>query len=347
MAALKDIYEEQLSALPGVLSHRILEPPADPYDLDVDAVLVLNTQAGSHHLFVRQLKSHISREMATHLALRYERLKPVLVLAPHVGSGVAATLTKSGINYLDAKGNCHISIPPFFLHLERTSAKSTPSVTNSGIRGPGFQVLFAYLADPRLLCAPIRTVAEVAGVSRQPVLAMQHRLLNEKFILGSKARVQWHPRRREAALALWLQGYQTTVRTSLIAGSYRTRDQNPHSLEAQIMKALAKEDFRWGGTAAGFRMTGDYRGERTVVHMNAGVPELAKRLRGLADPNGNLLFMRTFGSINWSPQRETVHPLLVYSEMLSDGSERAREAARALHDRYLAPIWSSPNPTLT
>jgi hypothetical protein len=67
--------------------------------------------------------------------------------------------------------------------------------------------------------------------------------------------------------------------------------------------------------------------------------DLAKRVRGLPDPDGNLLIMHTFGTINWSPERETVHPLLVYSEMLSEGSERAREAAQALHDRYLAPLW--------
>lgn len=50
--------------------------------------------------------------------------------------------------------------------------------------------------------------------------------------------------------------------------------------------------------------------------------------------------MRAFGSINWDPERETVHPLLVYSEMLSDGSERALEAAQDLSERYLAPLWS-------
>jgi hypothetical protein len=66
---------------------------------------------------------------------------------------------------------------------------------------------------------------------------------------------------------------------------------------------------------------------------------LAKHLRGLPDTDGNLLMMHTFGSINWSPERDTVHPLLVYSEMLSEGSERAQEAAQALYDRYLAPLW--------
>jgi hypothetical protein len=34
---------------------------------------------------------------------------------------------------------------------------------------------------------------------------------------------------------------------------------------------------------------------------------------------------------------DTVHPLLVYAEMLVEGSERAREAAAALRERFLTP----------
>lgn len=338
MPALASSYEQRLAALPGVLSHRVLQPPTGGGNDVFDALLVLETEARSYKFLVRQLKSHVSREMATHVASSHEGLASVLVLAPHVGSGVAATLTERGLNYLDASGNCHISVPPFFVHVEGKSAEKGTGAS-TGVRGPGFQVLFAYLAEPALLDASIRTVAEVAGVSRQPVLAIRHRLQDEKLIVASKTRTRWHPRRREDALALWLQGYQTMVRGSLRAGSYRTREQDPNKLEARILDALPKEHFRWGGTAAGYRLTGDYRGERTVVHVRAGMQDLAKKLRSLPDPDGNLLIMDTFGSINWSPERETVHPLLVYSEMLSEGSERANEAAQALHDRYLVPLW--------
>jgi len=331
-------YEESLSALPGVLSHRLL-PPSTESRAGIDALLVLKTTAGTHKFLVQQLKSHVGREMASHVASNHRGLPSLLVLAPHVGAGVAATLIQAGIHYLDASGNCHISAPPFFVHVEGRSATKNGAAA-TGIRGPGFQVLFAYLADPELLDASIRSVAEVAGVSRQPVSVMNHRLSDEKYVLASKAHTRWHPRRREDALALWLQGYQTTVRSSLMEGSYRTRDQDPSALEARILETLSKEQFRWGGTAAGFRLTGHYRGERTVVHVNDGAQGLAKRVGGLPDPNGNLLVMRAFGSINWNHERETVHPLLVYSEMLSDGSERALEAAQELRERYLAPLWS-------
>src|SRR5262245_37181010 len=102
MAALDVRYEERLAVLPGVLSHLVLEPPRDDGNDVFDARLVLMTKAGSYELLVRQLKTHVSREMASHVASTHEGLASVLVLAPHVGSGVAATLIDRGLNYLDA-----------------------------------------------------------------------------------------------------------------------------------------------------------------------------------------------------------------------------------------------------
>jgi hypothetical protein len=339
MPALEATYEHRLSDVPGVLSYRVFKPPKPGQNTAFDARILLRTNAGSHELLVQQFRSHLSREMASHVASAHKGSAPVLLLAPHIGSGVAGTLIEAGINYLDASGNCHIAVPPFYVHVEGKSARS-PDV-NAGIRGPGFQVLFVYLAEPALLDAPLRTVAERAGVSRQPALSMRRRLLADGYVLESPSHSQWHPRRREDALALWLHGYQTTVRASLLEGTFRTRDKTPAELEANIARTFKgdSDEIRWGGTAAGFRLTGTYRGERTVLHVKTSGSDVARRLGALSDPNGTLIISRAFGTINWGPEGDTVHPLLVYSEMLSEGSERAREAAQEVYERHLAPLW--------
>jgi hypothetical protein len=51
--------------------------------------------------------------------------------------------------------------------------------------------------------------------------------------------------------------------------------------------------------------------------------------------------MNVFGEINWQAGQEIVHPLLVYSEMLRERSERANEAARELFERHIQPLWSN------
>jgi hypothetical protein len=52
--------------------------------------------------------------------------------------------------------------------------------------------------------------------------------------------------------------------------------------------------------------------------------------------------MDAFGTLSWS-EGETAHPLLVYPEMLHEGSERAREAAIDLYETQIQAKWEEPS----
>lgn len=335
-------YEQHLEQLPGVLSYRLVAPPASASGRGIDATLKLRTRAGVRTLLIQLHRSHLSDSLVQHVIVTLGKLsQPVLIVAPLIGVGLAAKLAAAGLNYLDSRGNCHIAVPPLFIHVEGKTAPPSPKASK-GVRRAGYQVLFAFLAAPQLLDATLRVVAEEAGVSHQAVSDMRHRLLEEGYVLETKAGARWHPHRRRDALDLWLRGYETTLRAALLWGTYRTRDKDPGQIEKRLIAAAkqpgSKLEYRWGGSAAGFRLTGYYRGERTVVH----VPDpgnLNCQLQAIPDPGGNLVLMDAFGTLNWKAQGDTAHPLLVYAEMLAEGSERAREAAQEVFERYVAPNW--------
>lgn len=339
---LDPAYVSSLDALPGVQSYEILAPSTGAGEPLGAARLALRTAAGDHELVIQRYRSHLSHQMADHIVAGARHSpRPLLVLAPHIGARLGAKLAAAGVHYLDAHGNCHISAPPLYLHIEGKTGAPEPRA-DKGLRSAGYQVLFAYLAEPGALDAPVRAVAELAGVSRQPVSDMKRRLLEGGYVFAAGGRTAWHPRGREEALGLWLHGYETTVRAALLRGRYRTREVQPDQLEERIAHAFYGDAsaFRWGGSAAGARLTGHYRGERTVVHAHAPPADLPRQLRALADPAGNLVVLDAFGTLNWEPGRDTVHPLLVYSEMLHEGSERAREAAEELYEQHIAPLWA-------
>jgi hypothetical protein len=226
------------------------------------------------------------------------------------------------------------------IHVEGRTAPSQPTI-DKAIRSAGYQVLFAYLAKPALIDRTLRDVADECAASRQAVSDMKKRLLESEYVVETKSGVRWINRRRDDALSLWLGGYESTVRPSLIWGNYRVADSTPAELEKRIESTFARvgiDELRWGGSAAGFRLTGHFRGERTVVHVHATPGDIRNQLRALSDPRGNLILMNAFGTINWE-REATVHPLLVYSEMLAEGNERAREAAREVFERHVQPIW--------
>jgi hypothetical protein len=82
-------------------------------------------------------------------------------------------------------------------------------------------------------------------------------------------------------------------------------------------------------------MTGYFHGEKTVVHVADPPADLQRRLRAVPASDGPLVVLRSPGPKGLEGSTpNTAHPLLVYTELLTDGSERARDAAQELADRY-------------
>jgi hypothetical protein len=344
MPGLERGYLEHLGHIGGILSYQ-LEPPSEELkDPAYDGTLAIQTATGVERLFILQYRSHLTHKIMDHILAERQRnaARPLLLFAPSIGAPLGAKLASSGINYLDRYGNCHLSFGALYVHIEGRRGPPLPKA-DKGLRSAGYQVLFCFLAQPDLLNAPVRSVAALAGVSRQPVSDTKGRLLEEEYIIKTGRTFQWVPRRQHDALNLWLHGYETTVRPSLIWGTYRTPDKSPQELEERIVSTcedIGISDFRWGGSAAGFRLTGHFRGESTVVHIHSSPGILLAKLRMLSAPQGNVILMDAFGEINWPAGQQTVHPLLVYSEMLRENSERASEGAHELFEKQLQSYWS-------
>jgi hypothetical protein len=308
-----------------------------------DGLLAFKSDVGSHELLVLEFKTHLSHDVASRLVESLvTRDRPVIVLAPHIGRGMGQRLAEAGVSYLDRQGNCHLAIGRKLLfHVEGRTAPREHLETR-GIRAPGYQVLFALLAEADLLGATVRDLAAASGSSRTAVSEFRRRLLAERYLLETRSGVQWAPRRREDALNRWIEGYRSAVRPRLLVGTYRTPDRTPADLEKRLVPILDEElaGWRYGGSAAGHRLTGYYRGEQTAIHLRARPGRLPGSLRALPDPSGNLVLLLGIGTVAWPDDRDIVHPLLVYTEMLATGDERAREAADDIYDKHIVPAWN-------
>jgi hypothetical protein len=195
----------------------------------------------------------------------------------------------------------------------------------------------AFLARPELLDAPERETAAAAGTSRQAVRNLRDRLLAEGLAVRSSEGNRWAPRARRQALDRWLVGYSDLVRPRLMFGAYRTQNEAPEDLEHLVLERLgaSSHGWRWGGSAAGYRLLKHYRGKRTVVHLERFDPWLPRELLALLDPEGPLVLMGFPGPVAMQGATpDTAHPLLVCSEMIAEGGDRPREAALAILEKY-------------
>ncbi len=335
-------YAAHLRDLPFVREVRILPPPLPAKGPRPDALLVLTAPEGDHELLVETKRTHLTYALADHVVAQRTTLdgppRPWILLAPYVPRKMGQHLAAQGVNYIDLEGNCHLRLGDRHIAAIEGRIPLRKEPEGRGLRAAGQNVQFAILANPELLDEGIVHIAERAGVGKTTVADTLAKMEHEGFlaVVGGRRRLV-NPK---ALLDRWLAGYAHVVRPRMLLGRYRTQDADPEQLERRVEETLGEElAWAWGGGAAAMRLTQHYRGETTALHLALPMPDLPKRLRALRDPQGPLLLLTVPGPVAFEGALpRTVHPLLVYTELLTSGDERAREAAAELHARYLGEM---------
>jgi hypothetical protein len=206
-----------------------------------------------------------------------------------------------------------------------------------GVRAAGARALLALTADPDLLRRTGREIAKAAGTTHPTALDAVRRLEEAGAVATEGRERRWTPNGRRIALERWLDEYETVLRPAIFVGRYRTPARTPMELDAQIAKVAAADGgVRLGGTAAAFRIAPHHRGETTVVHAVGDPRPVLRVLRAVPDADGPLVVMGMPGpGAARGATPDTVHPVLVYAEMLHAPDDRTLEAAEAFRKRAL------------
>ena len=301
-------------------------------------VLVLTMPRGHTNLVVEEKTSHLSPAVARDLIARLAPppTPPLILFAPYVSGEMAAVLVPHGINFVDKVGNCYLNLGGSYVaHFEGRKPKR-PLDAPGGMRAAGFRLTFALLVEPTLLNSPTRDVAQAAGVSLGTVSNVLRRLEHDRVVVRTKSKRQLV--RPDDLVERWIAGYAETLRPRLLVGRFETPDRDPPTLEDRVAGILGEaRTWAWGGAAAAFRLTRHYRSDETVLHMNTASPDLLKRLKAIPHRSGRLIVVGVPGPLAFRGRApRTVHPLLIYTELVLTGSDRAREAASELRNRFLA-----------
>lgn len=330
-------YLENLLSLP-FLSKASLHPAHRQKGWRGDTMLELTTPRGRRRFLVEEKGSHLSQALVRDLIARASSLAtmPLILFAPYVSPEMGALLVSHGINFIDRAGNCHLDLGGRYVgHVEGRKLRQS-SDAPGGIRAPGFRLVFALLVEPDLLNASVRGLARASGVSLGTASNVLRRLEHDRIVVRTKSKR--HLVRRDDLIERWIAGYAETLRPQLLAGRFQTPDKDPPTLEDRVATLLGPDGtWAWGGAAAAFRLTKHYRSDETVLHVEAASSDLPKRLKAIPHSAGRLILLGVPGPLALRGQvPHTVHPLLIYTELVLTGSDRAREAASELRERFLA-----------
>lgn len=298
-----------------------------------DAIVRIRTGAGVE-AFAVEVRTGPLNTAHLHELLARRRAGRFMLLTPYVPAEIGQQLAEKRVNYMDLAGNCHVAIDRTYVaHVEGRRRPRTER-RGRGLGATGYQAIFALLAERELVRAPVRRIAEAAGVGKTVVGELFERL-DADGTLGRtvEGRVIL---RRTHLLDRWLTGYADLLRPRLLVGRYHVEEADPGLLEKRLEKALHGVVWGWGGGAAALRLTRHYRGDETVVHVEQPPADLARQVRALPAADGLLTVLRGPGPLALKgPRPNVAHPLLVYTELLLRADERAREAAAEVRERFL------------
>jgi hypothetical protein len=332
-------YMAQLRGLPFVDRVRsVRRPDRAGARARADFELELSLPDGDAVTFLVELKtSHLSAHAADQIRVMQRPGERWLLAAPYIGAPLGEALAARGINYIDRQGNCYLRIDD--RHVARTEGRKPPRrpARKKELRAPGYQVMFALLAQPDLVRASSREIAAAAGTSRQPVADLLARFAEERIVVRRGRSHEWAEPPGAALLDRWVEGYRGTLRPRLEVGRYRVPARTPPEVEAWLGERIG--GVRYGGTAGAHRLVAHYRGPLTVAHLGPPSEPTRKRLRALPAAAGDLVWMRHIGEMSSrGATPDTVHPLLIYAELATDPDPRAGEVAIILRERWLP--WS-------
>jgi hypothetical protein len=330
-------YLARLRELPFVRTATIRAPEARGRHRRLDGIVVLRTPDDEHALPVELKRTYLTYATADGVLAQMKAAtpRPWILFAPHIPRPLGRHLAEHDANYMDLAGNCRLVLGHRYVAHVEGRTRERAAEERRGLRVPGYQVLFAILAEPDLLNATVRRLADAAGTGKTAAAETLRRLQDENLVGEVKGRR--FILETKVLLERWIAGYATHVRPRLLIGTYRTADRDPEALERHVEEVLADElTWGFGGGAAAARLARFYRGERTVVHLEKAPLDLQKRLRAQRADDGPLVLLRAPGQIAFAGVKpRTVHPLLIYTELLVTDDPRAREAANEVWERHL------------
>ncbi len=307
--------------------------PAGPRRGKAEVVLRLAAR-GKTKRIAAEIKRTMNLNNLGLVAKQVARLpQPALLVTEYVNPNLAERLKRMNVFFIDTVGNAYLDVPGVFIYAtgQKPPAKLLTERPTRAFRQAGLKVIFALLCRQDLPGGPYRTVAKTAGVA----LGTIGWVFDDLEKLGYLARLRGKDRKlvqREQLLERWVAAYPEQLRPKLVIGRYAAPDrdwwQTAH---------LEKHQAYWGGEIAAARLTRYLKPENATLYVR-GLPGpllAAHRLR--KDDGGNVEVLKAFWDpgLDWA-NKEIVHPILAYADLLRTGDARNLETARRLYDAQIA-----------
>jgi hypothetical protein len=257
-----------------------------------------------------------------------------LIISQYIPKPLKEELTKIGINYLEASGNCFIRHGELFFYINDQIVTPSRLPEEGKIwKSSGLKFLFLLLQKPEMVNAPYRTLAKTSKIALGNIGAFINELKTEGYLKENKSKNLFFAN-KEQLTRKWVELFGLIIRPKLKQGTFIFWREN----DFKEWELLPTNDFLWGGEAAGAMLTGYLKPERLTMYTDHPKSYLINKLKLIPKENGNVELMKIFWDEemfkNLSDSSKTVPPLLAYAELATSLDSRNRETAERIKEKY-------------
>lgn len=252
----------------------------------------------------------------------------MLLIADYITPSAKEKLKEHLINYIDSFGNAYLNLDNLKVYIEKGNAKPISKGTNEVFTTSGAKLLFELLKNPESInTKTYRELAQTCNISLGSVSKIMKGLQNEGYIIASnKTFVELI--RKEVLLDKWITLINEKVLPTCKKGKYMF-GRNGQNEWKNIHAAI-----QWAGEPGAALLTNYLNPEKFSLFTNLDKIELIQKAGLLPDNHGNITVYKPFWN-EGDTQNKTVHPLLVYAQLMYEGNDRNIETAKIIYDEYI------------
>jgi hypothetical protein len=326
----REILEEAVNNLFGYTN---IQAVIEDGKLRYDAFLVI---AGEK--FVVEIKPEITRGNKGIILMDLKNISrennlPILLVTKYIPGDIVKEYVAEGINCLDVAGNCNIRQNQLFLLIEGKKIERMAKVNQPrAFQEAGIKLVFQFLVDPGKTNLPYRDLAELTEISLGSVGMIMQELIDLNFVLKTKQTRKL--KNTKELLNRWITAYHDVLRPRLLKKQMRFIRQESYNKWKDIEFNKINGHVYWGGEPGANLLTGYLHPGTFTIYTDQNWHSF-KEIELVPDENGKMEVLEMF----WKKEIYAgVPPVLIYADLMSNGSDRNIETAKMIYDKELQYI---------
>lgn len=297
--------------------------------------ITMNQQELHYYAEVKPNITNITLAQTVIHIVNEAQIGEILLVTNHVTAQMADRLRQENIQFIDTAGNAYINHPPLYIFIKghRLADELRPVPVKRAFKPTGLKIIFAFLCNPGLENKPYREIAAAANVALGTVGWIM-RDLKEKGYMITRGKRGNKLIKKENLFERWVIEYPEKLRPKLILGRYQ------RTAGWWEQEKLNPEIAQWGGELAAAKITQFLKPEFATIyieHKQLNNFLIENRLK--KDLKGDTEILERFWRLTEQMRNEdTVHPLLVYADLIATDYQRNIETAKMIYEQHIIQL---------